>query len=126
MCQIDLVASFVELTHQKLPNQAGPDSVNLLSALLGETNQGRDVLVEQGRALAIRQGDWKLIDARETPRAVPANEAALGSAPPTQLFNLAKDLGESKNIARQHPEKVNELTALLQSIRAGKQNPSDR
>jgi arylsulfatase A-like enzyme len=126
MCQIDLLASFAELTDQKLPNQAGPDSVNLLSALLGETNQGRDVLVEQGRALAIRQGDWKLIDAREAPRPVRANDAATGSAPPVQLFNLAKDLGESKNVAGQHPQKVKELTALLQSIRAGKQNRSAR
>jgi hypothetical protein len=33
------------------------------------------------------------------------------------LFNLANDLGESQNLAARQPEKVKELTALLDHIR---------
>ena len=49
VCQMDLLASLASLTHQKLPNHAGPDSVNVLPALLGESEKGRDQLVEEGR-----------------------------------------------------------------------------
>ncbi|GEM_PF-6456538 len=32
---------------------------------------------------------------------------------PTELYNLATDLGEKTNLAKQHPEKVQELEMLL-------------
>ena len=35
----------------------------------------------------------------------------------TELYNLADDIGETKNIAAQHPEIVKEMTSLLQQVR---------
>jgi hypothetical protein len=41
-----------------------------------------------------------------------------------QLYNLAEDIGETKNVAADHPEIVKELTALLQQVRqSGRSRP---
>ena len=49
----------------------------------------------------IRLGDWKLL-------------LPQGKQKEPLLFNLADDLAESNNLAAKHPEKVAELTALLE------------
>jgi hypothetical protein len=36
---------------------------------------------------------------------------------PLQLFDLAKDLGEKKNLAAEHPEIVERLSDLMESSR---------
>ena len=120
MCQIDLVRSLAALTNQKLPNQAGPDSVDVLPALLGESPQGRSQLVEQGRSIAVRDGKWKLI---EGGAGGPNARAAAGKP---QLFNLADDLAESTNLASQEPERVRQLSKLLDDIRKAGRMPSDK
>lgn len=114
VCQIDLLASLAALTDQKLPNHAGPDSVNVLPALLGDSQHGRDVLVEQGRSIALRKGNWKLIEAGDGPKAAP------------QLYNLANDLSETRNLAKQDPDRVEELSQLLESIRRDGLGPAGR
>jgi len=48
----------------------------------------------------IRAGDWKLLK-------------RYAGAPEFELFNLAKDLGETKNLADDMPEKVKELDKQL-------------
>src|SRR5262249_10312113 len=86
VCQVDLLASLAALVGQKVPAGMGPDSVNVLPALLGEA-KGREVLVEQARVLSLRKGPWKLIPPGKGPRKVAGNEA--GVAPRAQLYNLA-------------------------------------
>lgn len=117
VCQIDLLASLAALTKQNLPNRAAPDSVNVLPALLGESQKGREVLVEQSRSIAIRHGNWKLIEAGAGPAGKPAKSRGEIAAGRPQLYNLADDLAEAKNVARQHPEKVKELSKLLDDVR---------
>jgi arylsulfatase A-like enzyme len=110
------MATFSALTGQPLDPAAGPDSFNILPALLGEPldKPCRDHLVEHGNALAIRKGPWKLIP----PSGGAAGKKAKGGAAPVvQLYNLADDLGETKNVAAGHPEIVNELAALLAQVR---------
>ncbi len=114
--QIDLLASLSALTGQKLPNHAGPDSVNVLPALLGESPNGRESLVEQGGTLAIRQGKWKLIESMD-PGAAKSSGRKNKKPAPAMLFNLADDLSEKNNLAAQQPEKVKELHKLLDEIR---------
>ncbi len=48
LCQIDFAASFAKLVGVEVPEGAAPDSQNMLPAVLGESKDGRDVLVEQG------------------------------------------------------------------------------
>lgn len=122
--QVDFLASFAALSGRKLEPGDGPDSFNLLPALLGESKTGRDHLVEHARALSLRQGQWKLIPANEGPRVNRNTNTELGTGAEPQLFDLAADPGETRNVAAQHPEKVRELTAFLNKIRAaGRSRP---
>ena len=113
---------------QALPADAGPDSFNVLPALLGQADKPiRDHLVEHiggGPGLAIRKGNWKFIPAGPVGRgAAKKGKGKKGEAdgeddkPAGQLFDLAKDLGEETNVASEHPEVVRELSTLLQQVR---------
>lgn len=107
VCQVDLLASLASLTGQKLPDDAGPDSQDILPALLGESRQGREVLIEQAGKLAIRKGAWKYIP--------PGPKAAKSAA--GELYNLADDLAETHDLAAEQPERVKELREELARIR---------
>jgi arylsulfatase A-like enzyme len=120
VCLVDLLATAAALTGQNLPPDAGPDSFNVLPALLAEkpAKPCRESLVLQagGGALAMRQGPWKLIP-RPTQRA--------GAGAKAELYNLADDLGETKNVAGDHPDRVKELTTLLEQVRKdGRSRPA--
>lgn len=114
ICHVDMMAAMAELTGQKLAGDAGPDSFNILPALLGAKADRpcRDHLVEHGNVIALRKGPWKLVPAGNGPRAKQANQGA-----GAQLFNLAEDLGEANNLAAKHPEIVAEMAALLEGIK---------
>lgn len=115
VCQVDLLASLAALSGQKLPDDAGPDSENVLPALLGDSRQGRDLLVEQaGGRLALRQGPWKYIP----PAGPKAGQQAKPAERPGELYNLADDLGETRNLAPQQPERVSQMREVLARIRA--------
>ena len=126
VCQVDFLASFAALTKQSLPADAAPDSFNVLPALLGESKTGRNVLIEQGGPMAVRQGLWKLVVAQKSknpPRRMkiedndpPPRDTGAGGG--LQLFNLADDLAETKNLAEQEPERTKELNAILDKARA--------
>ena len=58
--------------------------------------------------MAIRHGDWKLVKTRAG-AFVDADPAVLSDLTGAELFNLADDIGESKNLAAARPEKVKEL-----------------
>ncbi|HOD80687.1 MAG: Arylsulfatase [Planctomycetes bacterium ADurb.Bin126] len=118
ICHVDMLASLAALTGQTLDADAGPDSFDVLPALL-EGKAGRDHLVEQGNVLALRQGPWKLIPAPPAGKKRPARS---GSG--TQLYNLGDDIGETRNLADQNEQRVKEMTALLQRIQQqGKSRP---
>ncbi|HEY8503708.1 MAG TPA: arylsulfatase, partial [Gemmataceae bacterium] len=122
VCQVDLMASLAALTGRELPAGAGPDSFNVLPALLGESDAGRDHLVEHAGVLSLRRGSWKLIEPGK-PR---MNAAGVepGVAPQPQLYNLAEDPGETENLAAKRPEVLRELTALLRQLRTeGRSRP---
>jgi arylsulfatase A-like enzyme len=116
---IDMTPTFAALTGVTLPADAAPDAVNVLPALLGQPHlkPARDVFVMHNGGIngpfAIRQGPWKLIPSV----AVNAKKAG-GEARTPQLFNLADDLGETRNLADKNPEKVKELAELLRQMRA--------
>lgn len=85
---------------------------------------------------AIRASDWKLI-VREQPAPVAAKSgkgrrAARRGQAAVELFNLADDPSERKNVAAEHPEKVTELRERLDAYakeavapKAAKQPPAD-
>jgi arylsulfatase A-like enzyme len=125
-----------------LPDDGGPDSYSFLNALNGKfpTSTMRELLIYQGHfkgLLAIRQGSWVLIPAQGSDGTTLKGEHSMMSfaelgfvnsdytpdgklkpdAPPGQLYDLSSDISQATNLYRQHPERVAELTALLEKIR---------
>ncbi len=93
------------------------DSHNVLPALLGESKQGREHLIEHAGGLSLRKGNWKLIESGKGPKVNPNTRTEMGTDPQAQLYDLAADPGETRNIATQHPDLVKEMTAKLNALR---------
>ena len=86
------------------------DGVDLLPFLTGAAKGAphETLYWRLGGMMAIRHGDWKLVKTREG-AFVDADPAALSDLTGAELYNLADDIGESKNLAAARPEKVKEL-----------------
>ncbi len=119
MCQIDLVASVAALTGTSLGTADAPDSFDMLAPLQGATDTGREHLVEQGAALSLIAGPWKYIEPSSGPAIERGTNIELGHSPDPQLYNLDADIGETRNLAGQHPERVSQMADRLKTIRAG-------
>ena len=127
-----MLASFAALTGQVLAEADGPDSLNVLPALLGEATAApcREYLIEQnnsGTAMALRKGTWKYVPGHGGGRAArrkkakpekPSEAVADRDLPPAQgeIYNLADDLSETTNVAAAHPDLVAELAAKLREL----------
>lgn len=116
--QQDFLASFARLTGQALPAEAGPDSFDVLDALLGNARKGRAHIVEHARALAYREGDWKMIEGSDGPGVNRQTNTELGNAPAARLFDVAKDRNERTDLAEKFPDRVRAMQAALAKIRA--------
>ena len=127
--QIDFMATFAELIGTPLPATAGEDSVSFLPALLGtDTAPIRDHIISQSinGNFAIRDGAWKLAlcpgsGGWSAPRPGKDDQSKL---PEFQLYDLATDPGETKNLVANHPERVAKMkSALEQHIARGRSTP---
>jgi hypothetical protein len=68
--------------------------------------------LEHARAVvALRQGPWKLI-----PAAVGGRQSN-GVTDTVQLYNLATDLGETRNLAAEQPDRVQAMSQMLKRLR---------
>lgn len=115
--QVDLLASLAALTGVPLGREVGPDSMNVLPALLGESSVGRDHLVLHAGILALRSGKWKYI-----PRAERGSGALFWNGgnrqanAPQELYDLEQDIGERNNVAQKYPEVAKRMAALLEKV----------
>ncbi len=117
VCQIDYFASLANLHRQKLEDEAAPDSMDVMAAILGQSDQGRETLVEQARALSLRHGDWKYIEPWQGPRVFANTGIESGFLGKPQLYHLGEDQGETKNLAGENPEMLKKMQTQLQEIR---------
>ncbi len=117
VCHVDLLASLASLVGRALPDDAAPDSVNVLPALLGESPTGREHLIEQANGQALREGPWKFIPAGQGAARLANTNVESGVAPRGRLYHLDRDLGETKDLASDHPEKLTEMAAKLKTLR---------
>ncbi len=110
MITTDFYPTLLELCKIPLKPEQHLDGMSLKKILHGETNQAlEDRFLAwtyphrhsggHRPSHAILLGDWKLI--------------RFDNNEPTELYNLAKDVGEQNNVASKHPETVNELNSLL-------------
>lgn len=116
--QVDLLASLAALLNQPLDDDDAPDSRNILPALLDAAAEGRADLVTQAGGQSVRQGSWKYI-APNAGQALNRNtNTETGNSPEPQLYDLSADPGEQRNLAASRPDKVRDLQALLDRLRA--------
>jgi arylsulfatase A len=100
----DMFPTFVELAGAR--PVTGLDGVSIVPTLLGRPSAQAPRQVFYWEHLgeqAVRRGDWK------------ARRAAPDRA--VELYNLAEDIGEKRDLAQMHPTILAELTALLSSSR---------
>lgn len=115
VCQMDLLASFAQLTGAKFE---ACDSENVLPALLGQSQEARqELILEASSRTALRSGDWALIPPYPGRPAIAKNtQSELGNASGYQLYNLKEDLGQKTNLADILPEKVKELSERYKAL----------
>lgn len=107
------MVTFADILGSKLPDSAGEDSFSLLRLFKGEDKPVRENAVSCSiRGVpGLRQGDWKLILAAGSGRGTKG-----GDGQPVQLYNLAEDLGEKKNLATEQSERVAEMKVLMEKL----------
>ncbi len=108
------------------------DGVNLLPYLTGE-NSGAPhnaLYWRFGQQVAIRSGNWKLVKGAGSASIQGGSTSAKASMESAELYNLASDIGETKNLATTEPAKVKQLAALWDTWNAdnvdAKWGPVDR
>ena len=97
---IDVFATTLGVAGVSMPTDRKYDSVDLLPFLTGaKTGAPHERLFwRNGGQFAIREGDWKLVRV---------------DGKPDELYHLAQDIGETKNLARAQPAVAARLAAAL-------------
>jgi len=96
----DLMATMAEMLETKKPKTT--DGISFLPTLLGNAGMQAPMPYRYywwGKSQAVRKGDWKLIEHK---------------GKTIELYNLKTDPGESNNLTKQHPAKIEELLPLLE------------
>lgn len=118
--QTDLLASIAGLLEIPVAETAGHDGQDVHLAILGESDTGRDFVVQQGASsLSIRVGDWKYMPAgmQLVRRDGIDSRERVSLAAPGGLFYLPEDPGEEKNLVEEYPHRLQTLKTLLESVR---------
>ena len=152
--QIDMLATFTALTDQDAKILEGKDSINMLPAFLEDPAEPlRTELFlapRQQKNLAVRKGKWMYIGARGSGGfrgSKPEHHAWGGApavqfagrtnsdiengrikkdAPQAQLYDLASDRNQTRNLHDQYPDVVKELSARLAPYKGKTDKPKAR
>lgn len=107
--QLDALPTVLAAAGIPLGNQSNVDGVNLLPFITGK-NQGpahEALYWRLGGMMAIRKGSWKLVKTQEGP--IPPDPSVLSDLSAAELYDLAADIGETRNLAPTNPAKAKEL-----------------
>ena len=116
--QADVLATVADIQGVKLPANAGEDSFSLLPLLRGAREPVRDHAVSHGSSglPALRIGLWKMLFGPTGGGAWSKMSATEPDGRPAQLYNLADDIGETKNLYADRPEMVRQMTERMERI----------
>lgn len=119
---LDFYTSFAALVNQPLGIQEAPDSLDVLEALLGMKEKGREELVMEGlqARTILRQNEWVFIPPHAGPAVNQPTNTELGNSPEVQLYHLGADIGQIRNVAQEHADIVRKMGTRLQFILEGK------
>lgn len=113
LCLTDIMSTAAGILQTDLPQDAGEDSISLLPKLMEKqaSKPVRRFIFVQGDtnddAIAICTGRWKMIAGKGS-----------NQVEAIQLYDLTADPAETKNLASQNPEIVQQLTTELQNARS--------
>jgi arylsulfatase A-like enzyme len=124
---LDILPTAVAAAGGRIDEAWKLDGVNLLPHLEGKAAGAvHDHLCWRfGPQWAIRQGDWKLVQGfDESANPMPGQPNKYVVVPEPQLYNLAADPGETKDLAAQQGDKVAMLKGLYDKWNADNQPPA--
>ena len=106
----DVYPTLAELTGQEIHDSV--DGISFLPVLLGNDGQQEHEYLywefhEKNGRQALRKGDWKLV----------RYDVFSPGETITELYNLAQDPSETRNVARDHPEITEALLQLMEGAR---------
>ena len=116
----DILATCATISGYPLHAREAEDSRNLLPLLLGEAEEPEVKETIQHSAhgvFAIRQGEWKYIEAQGSGGFLPADKDTILNRADGQLYHLIRDPAEENNLIDQEREKVMELKRRLREIK---------
>jgi arylsulfatase A len=118
---LDVFATVCEITDGSLPasKDVAPDSYSFLPSLLNNTNphpRTSMVTADANGMHAMRDGNWKYID-NTPPDGLPEDKLKRLKDFEPQLYDLAKDPGETTNIYTENPVRAKKLLEELNAIR---------
>lgn len=121
---VDVLATVAELIGEPLPppSVVAEDSRSFLPALLSAPGAvGRDDVIEHSAdgVYAIRRGPWKWIEGAPAAGVKPGAARLRADQYRPQLYCLAEDPAEAKEVSAEHPDVARELAALLERYRSG-------
>ena len=130
ICLNDFFATAADATGKlsNIPPDAAEDSFTLMPLLKGAAGFARAFTIHHSinGSFAIRQGRWKLAlcpDSGGWSEPRPGRPEARG-LPDVQLYDLAEDIGERRNVQAEHPDVVERLTKLLERyVAEGRSTP---
>jgi arylsulfatase A-like enzyme len=118
LCQLDFASSFAQLIGAE---SYSTDSQNLLNAILGKSKQGRaNLVLEASGRLAFREGNFIMIPPYKGPAVSKEEGIELGNSSEFQLYDLSKDLAQKNNLAKQFPQRTEEMKASMKKIAGNK------
>lgn len=118
---IDFMPTFAKLAGFEVPSDRRIDGIDQTELLLGNRDTGRESFYFS--QAGIRKGKWKYLKPKAHFHGYAVED---DRAKVDELYDLEADLGERNNLAESHPDLVNELKELMESIE-GKDDlkPSD-
>jgi arylsulfatase A-like enzyme len=114
---LDLFPTALAVAGVPLPPNLALDGVNLLPLVTGSSAgeaPHASLFWRYGNAIALRRGDWKLVRQPAGPKAATAA---------FELYNLANDRTESRNLASAEPDKTRALQTELEKMNAEMKPP---
>ena len=115
--QLDVLPTALKAAGVELEPEWELDGVDILPSLKGESSAPPHEALywRLGEQSAIRKGDWKLVRYDATLDTPGARSTAGAKATPPRLYNLARDVSETHDLAAENPEKVKELLAAYEA-----------
>lgn len=131
VCLSDFMATMAEYFKYRLPDNMGEDSVSNLSLWQGNTEKDvRADLIHQSidGSLSIRKGDYKLeMCPGSGGWSFPCPGEEQDGMPKYQLYDLSRDIGETKNVIEQYPDIAASLRVLLKEyVLSGRSTPGEK